>query len=157
MKTITTIEGKLQAEGLTFALIASRFNDFIVNRLIDGATDFLVRHGADKDNLTLIRVPGAFEISKIASSLAHSKKYDGIICLGAIIRGATPHFDLLANETIKGLAKIDLEHNTPIGFGIITADTLEQAIERAGSKAGNKGEMAASACLEMVRVMKQIT
>ena len=156
MKTITTIEGKLQAEGLTFALIASRFNDFIVSRLVDGATDFLVRHGADKNNLTLIKVPGAFEISKIASVLAQAKKYDGIICLGALIRGATPHFDLLANETIKGLAKIDLEHNTPIGFGIITADTLEQAIERAGSKAGNKGAEAASACLEMVQVMRQI-
>jgi 6,7-dimethyl-8-ribityllumazine synthase len=156
MQQIKTIEGKLQAEGLRFALIASRFNDFIVSRLIDGAVDFLTRHGADKDNLTLIRVPGSFEISKTARFLADSKKYDGIICLGAIIRGATTHFDLLANETMKGLAKIDLEHNTPIGFGIITADTLEQAIERAGTKAGNKGAEAASACLEMVQVMRQI-
>lgn len=156
MTTITTIEGKLQAEGLTFALIASRFNDFIVSRLIDGAVDFLVRHGAEQNNLAIIRVPGAFEISKAASLLAKTNKYDGIVCLGALIRGATPHFDLLCNETIKGLAKIDLDYNTPIGFGIITADTLEQAIERAGSKAGNKGAEAASACLEMVQVMKQI-
>jgi 6,7-dimethyl-8-ribityllumazine synthase len=156
MLEIKTIEGKLQAEQLKFAIVASRFNEFIVSRLIDGTVDFLVRHGAEKDDLTLVHVPGAFEIPKMTRVLAKSGKYDGIICLGAIIRGATPHFEILANETIKGLSHVDLEYDAAIGLGILTTDTIEQAIERAGTKAGNKGAQAAAACLEMVRVLKQI-
>ncbi len=156
MLEIKTIEGKLHAEQLKFAIVASRFNEFIVSRLIGGTVDFLVRHGAEKDNLTLVHVPGAFEIPKMTRVLAKSGKYDGIICLGAIIRGATPHFEILANETVKGLSQVDLEYDTPIGLGILTTDTIEQAIERAGTKAGNKGAQAAAACLEMVRVLKQI-
>ena len=156
MTKIRTIEGNLQADGFKFAIVASRFNDLIVRRLIDGAIDCLVRHGAQLDNLTLLRVPGAFEIPKIAKFVAQSEKYDGIICVGAIIRGDTPHFDLLSNETIKGLAQTDLAYKTPIGQGILTTDTIEQAIERAGTKAGNKGAEAASACLEMVQVMQKL-
>jgi 6,7-dimethyl-8-ribityllumazine synthase len=156
MTEIKTIEGHLQADGLKFAIVASRFNDLIVRRLIDGAIDFLIRHGADKNNLTLLRVPGAFEIPKAVKFLAQSNNYDGIICLGALIRGDTPHFDLLANETVKGLAHIDLEFKTPIGLGILTTDSIEQAIERAGTKAGNKGAEAANACLEMAQVLKKI-
>ncbi len=156
MLEIRTIEGKLQAEQLKFAIVASRFNEFIVSRLIDGAIDFLVRHGAEKDNLTLVYVPGAFEIPKITRVLAKSGKYDGIICLGALIRGATSHFEILANETVKGLSHVDLEYDAAIGLGILTTDTIEQAIERAGTKAGNKGAQAAAACLEMIRVLKQI-
>lgn len=150
------IEGKLQANNLKFAILASRFNDFIVEQLIKGAIDFLLRHGADKKDLTLVRVPGAFEIAQATKFLAKSQKFDGVICLGAIIRGATPHFDLLANETVKNLAQINLEYNVSIGFGVLTTDTLEQAIERAGTKAGNKGAEAAAACLEMIRVVQQI-
>jgi 6,7-dimethyl-8-ribityllumazine synthase len=153
---IKTVEGKLDATGVKFALVASRFNDFIVSELIKGAVDFLLRHGAEEKNLTLIRVPGAFELAQITQVVAKSKQYDGIICLGALIRGNTPHFDILANETAKGLAQINLESGVPIGFGVLTTDNLEQAVERAGSKAGNKGADAASACLEVVRVLKQL-
>ncbi len=149
------IEGKLQAEGLIFALVASRFNDYIVEQLTKGAIDFLIRHGADEKDLTLVKVPGAFEIASAAKMLAQ-KKFDGIVCVGAIIRGATPHFDLIANETIKSLAQINLEYGIPIGFGVLATDTLEQAIERAGAKAGNKGAEAAAACLEMVQVLRQV-
>lgn len=156
MKNIKTIEGKLQAKNLKFVIVASRFNDFVVSRLIDGAIDFLVRHGAAENDLTLVRVPGAFEIPKATKAVAASKKYDGIICLGALIRGDTPHFDVLAAETTKGIAQIDLAYEMPIGFGVLTTDTTEQAIERAGNKAGNKGAEAASSCLEMIQVLKAI-
>lgn len=156
MLHVSTIEGQLDAKGLKFALVAGRFNDFITERLVGGAVDYLVRHGGDRADLTIVRVPGAFEIPLAAKKLAASGKYDGIICLGAVIRGATPHFDYVANECVKGLAHVMLEANVPVGFGVLTVDNLEQAIERAGSKAGNKGVEAAAAVLEMVRVLEQI-
>jgi len=156
MQITNIYEGKLQANDLKFAIVATRFNEFIVEQLINGAVDFLLRHGANKNDLALIKVPGAFEIAQVTQLLAKSKKYDGIICLGALIRGATSHFDLLAHETIKSLAQINLTYQVPIGMGILAADTLEQAIERAGTKAGNKGAAAASACLEVVQVVKQL-
>ncbi len=156
MLHVSTIEGQLDAKGLKFALVAGRFNDFITERLVGGAVDYLVRHGGDRADLTIVRVPGAFEIPLAAKKLAASGKYDGIICLGAVIRGATPHFDYVANECVKGLAHVMLDANVPVGFGVLTVDNLEQAIERAGSKAGNKGVEAAAAVLEMVRVLEQI-
>lgn len=156
MPHITTIEGQLVAKGLKFALVAGRFNDFITERLIGGAVDYLTRHGAERADLTLVKVPGAFEIPLAAKKLAASGKYQGVICLGAVIRGATPHFEYVANECVKGLAHVMLETNVPVGFGVLTVDTLEQAIERAGSKAGNKGVEAAAAVLEMVRVLEQL-
>ena len=156
MLHVSTIEGQLDAKGLKFALVAGRFNDFITERLVGGAVDYLVRHGGDRADLTIVRVPGAFEIPLAAKKLAASGKYDGIICLGAVIRGATPHFDYVANECVKGLAHVMLEANVPVGFGVLTVDNLEQAIERAGSKAGNKGVEAAAAVLELVRVLEQI-
>lgn len=156
MPHIATIEGQLVAKGLKFALVAGRFNDFITERLIGGAVDYLTRHGADRADLTLVKVPGAFEIPLAAQKLAASGKYHGVICLGAVIRGATPHFEYVANECVKGLAHVMLATNVPVGFGVLTVDTLEQAIERAGSKAGNKGVEAAAAVLEMVRVVEQL-
>jgi 6,7-dimethyl-8-ribityllumazine synthase len=153
---MNTIEGKLDASGKTFALVASRFNDFIVDRLISGAVDYLKRHGASEEDLTLVRVPGAFETPLTAKKLALAGKHDAVICLGAVIRGATPHFDFVASECAKGLAQVMLEHGVPIGFGVLTCDTLEQAIERAGSKGGNKGVEAAQAALETLRVLEQI-
>jgi 6,7-dimethyl-8-ribityllumazine synthase len=156
MPHITTIEGQLVAKGLKFALVAGRFNDFITERLVGGAVDYLTRHGGDRADLTVVRVPGAFEIPLAAKKLAASGKYAGVICLGAVIRGATPHFDFVASECAKGLAHVMLETNVPIGFGVLTTDNIEQAIERAGSKAGNKGVDAAAAVLEMVRVLEQL-
>ena len=156
MHHIKTIEGQYDAKGLTFAIVASRFNDFIVDRLVGGAVDYLTRNGAAKENLTLVRIPGAYEMPLAARKLAASGKYDAVVCLGAVIRGATPHFDYVCNEAAKGIAQAMMETNVPIGFGILTTDSLEQAIERAGSKAGNKGVEAASATLEMVRVMEQL-
>jgi len=156
MKHLKTIEGQLDAKGLSFAIVASRFNDFIVDRLVGGAVDYLTRHGAEPGNLTLVRVPGAFELPLAAKKLAASGKYAGVLCLGAVIRGATPHFDFVASEATKGIALTMLESGLPVGFGLLTTDTLEQAVERAGSKAGNKGVEAAAAMLEMVRVMEQL-
>ncbi len=153
---VNTIEGQLDAKGLKFAMVAGRFNDIITERLVGGAVDYLTRHGADRADLTLVRVPGAFEIPLAAKKLAGSGNYAGVICLGAVIRGATPHFEYVANECVKGLAHVMLESNVPVGFGVLTVDTLEQAIERAGSKAGNKGVEAAAAVLEMVRVLEQL-
>lgn len=156
MPQIRTIEGQLQAQGLKFTLISSRFNDFIVDRLVGGAVDYLVRHGADRADMTLIRVPGAFELPLVARKVAKSGQADVIICLGAVIRGATPHFDYVCSEATKGIAHVSLETGVPIGFGLLTTDSLEQAIERAGSKAGNKGVEAAAAALETMRVLQQI-
>ena len=150
------IEGNLDAKNLKFALVASRFNDFIVTQLVSGAVDTLCRHGCSKKDLTIVKVPGAFEIVKAAKMLAKNQKYDGIVCLGAVIRGATPHFDFVASEVIKGLAQIDMEYDTPIGLGILTTDNIEQAIERAGTKAGNKGAEAANACLEMAQLLQKV-
>ncbi len=156
MQHVKTIEGALDAKGLKFAIVASRFNDFIVDRLVGGAVDYLTRHGAERGDLTLVRVPGAFELPLAAKKLAASGSYNGVLCLGAVIRGATPHFDFVASEATKGIALAMLESGLPVGFGLLTTDTLEQAVERAGSKAGNKGVEAAAAMLEMCRVMEQL-
>jgi 6,7-dimethyl-8-ribityllumazine synthase len=149
-----TIEGKLTGEGLKFALVVSRFNSFITERLLEGALDCLRRQGVAEDDLTVVRVPGAWEIPVVVKRLAHAKNYDGVICLGAVIRGSTPHFDYVAAEVSKGIAQVSLESGKPISFGILTTDSLEQAIERAGSKAGNKGFAAAEAAIEMVNLLK---
>lgn len=156
MLHVKTIEGQFDAKGLKFAIIATRFNDFIVDRLVGGAVDYLARHGCDREDLTIVRVPGAFEMPIVAQKLAKSGRYHGIIALGAVIRGATPHFDFVANEATKGLAHISLDSGVPVGFGLLTTDSIEQAIERAGTKAGNKGVDAAAAVLETVRVMEQL-
>lgn len=156
MPHITTIEGQLSAKGLKIALVASRFNDIIVDRLVGGAIDYLSRHGLERENILIVRIPGAFELPIVCAKLARSGRYDGIVALGAVIRGATPHFDFVANEATKGLAHISLETGVPIGFGLLTTDTVEQAVERAGSKAGNKGVDAAAALLETIRVLEQI-
>ncbi|MFW5818716.1 MAG: 6,7-dimethyl-8-ribityllumazine synthase [Desulfovermiculus sp.] len=156
MHHISTIEGHLQAKGLRFALVASRFNDFIVDRLLGGAVDVLLRHGGDRENLRIVRVPGAFDMPVVVKQLAVRDDLDGIICLGAVIRGATPHFDYVAAEVSKGLAQVSMESGKALGFGILTTDSLEQAIERAGSKAGNKGAEAALAALETAQVLRQL-
>lgn len=156
MSEITTIEGRFDAAGLRIAIVASRFNDLIVERLISGAVDCLVRHGADMGDLTLIRVPGAFEMPLACQKAAASNKFDGILALGAIIRGGTPHFDFVANEASKGLAQISLASGVPVGFGLLTTDNIEQAIERAGTKAGNKGVEAAMALIETIRVLQKL-
>jgi 6,7-dimethyl-8-ribityllumazine synthase len=148
------LEGKLSAAGLRFALIVSRFNDFVVGRLQEGSVDAIVRHGGDEKNIEIIKIPGAFEIPLIAKKAAKSGKYDAVICLGAVIRGATPHFDYVAAEVSKGVATVGLETEIPITFGVLTTDNIEQAIERAGSKSGNKGWDAAVSAIEMVSLLK---
>jgi 6,7-dimethyl-8-ribityllumazine synthase len=153
---IKTIEGKLQAGDLRFGVVVSRFNDFITSRLLDGALDGLLRHGAAEKDIEIVRVPGAFEIPLAAKKMASAGQYDAVICLGTVIRGATPHFEYVAAEVAKGIAAASLETGRPITFGVITADNIEQAVERAGSKAGNKGWDAAVTAIEMARVMKQI-
>nr|WP_319542175.1 6,7-dimethyl-8-ribityllumazine synthase [uncultured Pseudodesulfovibrio sp.] len=156
MMSMKTVEGQLNAQGLKVAIVAARFNDFIVDRLISGAVDYLVRHGGNEDNLTLVRLPGAFELPIAAQKLARSGDYDGVLVLGAVIRGATPHFDYVCNECAKGVAQASMESGVPMGFGLLTCDSLDQAIERAGSKGGNKGVEAASALLETIRVLEQL-
>ncbi len=151
-----TVEGKLVGTGLKFALVVSRFNSFITERLLDGALDCLRRQGVAEGDLLVARVPGAWEIPVAAKRLAQAKAYDAVVCLGAVIRGSTPHFDYVAAEVSKGIAQISLETGVPISFGILTTDTLEQAIERAGSKAGNKGVAAAEAAIEMVNLLKEL-
>ncbi|MBW1836247.1 MAG: 6,7-dimethyl-8-ribityllumazine synthase [Deltaproteobacteria bacterium] len=148
------IEGKLLAEGKTFALIASRFNDFITDKLVGGAVDALIRSGAREEDIEIVKVPGAFEIPLIAKKLTSKGRYSAVICLGAVIRGATPHFEYVSAEVTKGIALVSLESQTPVIFGIITADTIEQAIERAGTKAGNKGWSAAMAAVEMANLIE---
>ncbi len=146
-----TLEGTLVVPaGSRFAIVASRFNHFIVDRLVDGAVDCLVRHGASSDNIDLIRVPGAWEIPLIVQRVARSKSYSGIVAVGAVIRGSTPHFDYVAAEVTKGLSSVSLNENVPAAFGVLTVDTIEQAIERAGTKAGNKGWEAAVSVIEIV-------
>jgi 6,7-dimethyl-8-ribityllumazine synthase len=149
-------EGQLVAEGLRFAVIVSRFNDFIGSKLVEGAMDALKRHGADEASIDLIKVPGAFETPPMARKLAESGRYDAVICLGAVIRGATPHFDYVAAEVSKGIATVALESKVPVTFGVLTTDNLEQAIERAGTKSGNKGYEAAVAAVEMVNLLKEL-
>ncbi len=156
MDSVTTIAGQLDARGLTIAIAATRFNDFIVDRLVGGAVDYLERHGLDRAGLVLVRVPGAFELPLVCRKLAAAHAYDGIVALGAVIRGATPHFDYVCAEASKGIAQTMLDSGTPIGFGLLTCDNIEQAIERAGSKAGNKGVEAAAAMLETIRVLEQL-
>ena len=151
-----TIEGNLIAKGKKFVIAASRFNDFITKQLIDGCLDTLIRHGADKEKIELVYVPGAFEIPLIAQKLARTKGFDAVICLGAVIRGSTPHFDYVASEVSKGVAQVSLDTGIPVIFGVITADTIEQAIERAGTKDGNKGKDAAISAIEMVNLITQI-
>ncbi|MDL2285542.1 6,7-dimethyl-8-ribityllumazine synthase [Desulfovibrio sp. OttesenSCG-928-F07] len=156
MHRIKTIEGKLEAKGLKIAIVASRFNDFIVDRLVGGAVDYLVRHGAEYENITLVRVPGAFELPIACQKIAKKGGFDGIVAIGAVIRGGTPHFEYVCSEATKGIAHVTLEFGLPIGFGLLTTENLEQAVERAGSKAGNKGVEAAAAMLESIRVLEQI-
>jgi len=148
------IEGKLDAKGLRFGIVVSRFNSFISDRLVEGALDALMRHGAERDELQIIRVPGAFEIPMTAKKMVESGRYDAVICLGAVIRGATPHFDYVSAEVSKGIASVSLDAGVPVTFGVLTTDNLEQAIERAGSKAGNKGADAAVSAIEMVNLFK---
>ena len=150
------VEGQLSADGFRFAVIVSRFNDFICSRLLEGAMDALVRHGSDEEKISVIKVPGAFEMPLAARKLTQTGRYDAVICLGAVIRGATPHFDYVAAEVSKGIAHVGLESDIPVTFGVLTTDNLEQAIERAGSKSGNKGYEAAMAAIEMVNLFKQL-
>ena len=149
-------QGILKAEGFKFGIIASRFNNFLTDKLVDGAVDCLARHGADEKKVTVAYVPGAFEIPYLASRMARSEKFDAVICLGAVVRGATPHFDYIANEVSKGIARVALETGRPVIYGVVTADTLEQAIERSGTKAGNKDWDAAEAAIEMLNLYKEI-
>jgi 6,7-dimethyl-8-ribityllumazine synthase len=154
---MNVIEGQVRATGKKFALVVGRFNSFVVESLVDGALDTLERMGeVNEQDITLVRVPGAYELPLIAQRLAKSQKYDGIIALGAVIRGGTPHFDFVAGECNKGLAQVALEFDVPVAFGVITTDTIEQAIERSGTKAGNKGSEAALSALEMVNVLAQV-
>ena len=151
-----TIEGHLNASGKKFCLTVSRFNELVTQKLMDGAIDCIIRHGAKTDDITVVYVPGAFEIPAMADKLAKSGKFDAVICLGAVIRGDTPHFDYIAAETTKGIAMAAINHDCPVSFGVLTADTLEQAFERAGSKVGNKGWEAAISGIEMANLYDKL-
>ncbi len=150
------INGKLDAKGINFAIVVGRFNSLITEKLLEGAVDCIVRNGGSKENITVVRVPGSFEIPLTAKKLAKTGKFDAIICLGAVIRGATPHFEYVASEVTKGIAQVSLEMEIPVSYGILTTDTIEQAIERAGTKMGNKGFDAALTAIEMVNVLKEM-
>jgi 6,7-dimethyl-8-ribityllumazine synthase len=156
MSTHTTYEGNLIVQGAQFCIVASRFNSFIVEQLEAGALDALVRHGAVLANINIVRAPGAFELPIVVQRVAASKKYDAIIALGAVIRGGTPHFEYVAGECVKGIAQVSLQHNIPVSFGVLTVDSIEQAIERAGTKAGNKGAEAALSAIEMVNLFNNL-
>ena len=149
-------EGVLLGEGLKFGVVVSRFNEFITKKILEGAQDALIRHGVNQEDIDVAWVPGAFEIPLVAMKLAQTKKYDAIICLGTVVRGATPHFEYIAAEVTKGIARVGLESGLPVSYGVITADTLEQAIERAGTKAGNRGFDAAVNAIEMANLLKNI-
>ena len=149
-------EGMLLGDGLKIGVVASRFNEFITRKLLDGAQDALLRHGVAADNIDVAWVPGAFEIPLVAQKLAQTKKYDAVVCVGAVVRGATPHFEYIAAEVTKGIARASLDSGVPISYGVITTDTLEQAIERAGSKIGNKGFDAAANAIEMANLLRVI-
>jgi len=150
------LEGNLTAKGFAFGIVASRFNEFITARLLDGALDALRRHGADEDRITVARVPGSYEIPLIAKKMAASHQYDAVICLGTVIRGATPHFEYIAGEVAKGVAMVGLETGVPVLFGVLTTDSIEQAVERAGTKAGNKGFDAACSAIEMANLLREL-
>ncbi len=152
---VKTIQGQLIAKGKKFGVIASRFNDFITNRLLEGCADTLLRHGAKENDVEVVWVPGAFEIPVLAQRMAKSKKYDAVICLGTVIRGSTPHFDYIASEVAKGVAHVSFSTGVPAIFGIITADSIDQAIERAGTKEGNKGRDAALSAIEMANLVDE--
>ncbi|MFW5968230.1 MAG: 6,7-dimethyl-8-ribityllumazine synthase [Persicimonas sp.] len=147
-----TIEGDMLAEGKRFVLVAARFNDAFAEKLLDGAIDALVRHGADREDLAVVRCPGSFELPQVAARLAESGDYDAIVCLGVLIRGATPHFDHIASQTASGIGRVGVDSGVPTTFGVLTCDTVDQAIERSGSKAGNKGAEAALAAIEMANL-----
>jgi 6,7-dimethyl-8-ribityllumazine synthase len=153
---VRTLEGKLLAEGLKFGIVVSRFNSFISDRLLEGAMDALRRSGAEEANCSVVRVPGAFEIPLAAKKMAKSGRYDAIICLGCVIRGATPHYAYIAAEVTKGIASLSLESEVPVAFGVLTTETIEQAIERAGTKVGNKGFDAAMSAIEMANLLKEL-
>ena len=155
-KKMKTIEANLSTDNLKFAIVTSRFNDFITNKLVDGALECLKKHSVESENIVLVKVPGSFEIPLAAEKLASQKKYDAIICLGALIRGATPHFDYIASEVTKGIAAVSMKHCVPVTFGVLTTENIEQAIERAGTKAGNKGWDAALSAIEMANLLKAI-
>ena len=150
------IHGQLAVDGQKFAIVVSRFNEFITSKLLAGAIDALKRHGCDEDNITVVHVPGSFELPFLAKKLAESGKYDALICLGCVIRGQTPHFEYVASETAKGITHVGIATGVPTTFGVITADTLEQAVERAGAKAGNKGVDAAMSAIELTNVLTQL-
>lgn len=151
-----TIQGNLTAKGLSFAIVMGRFNELITSKLLEGAIDCLKRHDCGEENITLVKVPGSFEIPLAAEKLASQKKFDAIICIGTVIRGGTPHFEYIAAEVSKGIATVSLKHSTPVIFGVLTTDTIEQAIERAGTKAGNKGWDAAMTAIEMANLLKAL-
>ena len=156
MSTIKTYEGILSAQGAKFCLIVSRFNSFIVEQLEAGAIDALVRHGANPEDICRVKAPGAFELPMVVQRVAATKQYDAIIALGAVIRGGTPHFEYVAGECVKGIASVSLQYDVPVSFGVLTVDTIEQAIERAGTKAGNKGAEAAMSAVEMVSLFASL-
>lgn len=157
MRDIRTIEGDFQSGGdKRFALVVTRWNSFVVEHLLQGAVDYLVRHGVSKDNLTIIYCPGAFEVPLAVKKAASTGEFDAVIALGAVIRGGTPHFEYVAGECVKGLANVNLHYDIPVAFGVLTVDTIEQAVERSGTKAGNKGEEAAASALEMVSLMDKL-
>ena len=154
--SIRILEGKVVAEGMKVGIVASRFNSFIVQKLLDGAVDGLVRHGVAEEDITAAWVPGAFELPIVAKQMAESGKYDAVICVGAVIRGSTSHYELVCNEVAKGIAQVSMQTGVPVLFGVITTENIEQAIERAGSKAGNKGYDCALSAIEMVNLKKQL-
>ncbi|HEB55027.1 MAG TPA: 6,7-dimethyl-8-ribityllumazine synthase [Gammaproteobacteria bacterium] len=156
MKNIKTIEGGLVIKGTRFGIAVARFNSFVVESLLEGAVDTLNRHGADEKNIEIVRVPGAFELPLVVQRMAASGNYDAVIALGAVIRGGTPHFEYVAGECVKGLAQVMMQKDIPVAFGVLTVDTIEQAIERAGTKAGNKGVEATISVIEMVNLLNQI-
>ena len=151
-----TLEGQLKADNLKFGIVVGRFNEFISSKLLSGSIDCLVRHGADNEDITVAWVPGAFEIPLVAKKMASTGKYDAIIFVGAVIRGATPHFDYVCAEVSKGIASVSMQYETPVSFGVLTTENIEQAVERAGTKAGNKGVDAAMAAIEMADLLKNI-
>lgn len=150
------LEGKLLAEGQRVGIVAARFNEFITSKLLGGAIDAFVRHGGEENQVDVAWVPGAFEIPLVAKKMAESGKYDAVICIGAVIRGATPHFDMVANEATKGVANVGLQTGVPVIFGVLTTDSIEQAVERAGTKAGNKGFEAMTTAIEMIDLLKKL-